>query len=173
MTESILNQYNKSLLVVKDYHVKAPKKILVSYDFSHHCEEAIRWSQKFATAFSSQICLLNIVPCYYEGYHAAHAYSSALNSAMENVIDESVELIKQQLDTIKTQYTSTNSSIETDVIIDKEGSVSEKIVEYAKENGFDLIIMGSHKRGRVRKLILGSSTNRVLKNSECSVLIAK
>ena len=173
VTESILNQYNKSVLVVKNFQVKNPKKILVTYDFSHHCEEALNWAKKFANVFESEITLVNIVPCYYEGYHAAHAYSSALNSAMETVIDASVVDIKEKLDVIVRDFGSIATKVKSEVIIDKEGSISDQILEYAKNNKIDLIIMGTHKRGRIRKFILGSSTNRVLKGSQASVLIAK
>jgi nucleotide-binding universal stress UspA family protein len=171
-TESILNRSEKSVLVVKDASAKGPNKILVAYDFSDNCKEALYWAQKFSKTFHSEIHLVNIVPCYYEGYHLAHTYSSGLNAAMEDIIDESVKKIEPKLKELSKEFKG-GRPVSTKVLLDKEGSISDKIISYAAKNGIDLIIMGSNKRGVVEKLFLGSVASKVLKASSASVLIAK
>ena len=171
-TESILNRCDKSVLVVKEISAKNPSKILVAYDFSNNCKEALNWAKKFSKKFHSEIHLVNIVPCYYEGYHLAHTYSNGLNSAMEAIIDESVKKIEPKLKELSQGFSRVDS-IRTKVILDKEGSISDQIEAYASGNGIELIIMGSNKRGVVGKLFLGSVASKVIKKSSASVLIAK
>ena len=54
-----------------------------------------------------------------------------------------------------------------------EGRPYEAIVEYAREKGVDLIVMGSHGRTGLERLLMGSVTERVVGHADCSVLIAK
>ena len=53
----------------------------------------------------------------------------------------------------------------------RSDQVHEAIIEAAIQNGCDLIAMGSHGRGGVAALILGSVTNKVLSHSRIPVLV--
>jgi nucleotide-binding universal stress UspA family protein len=55
----------------------------------------------------------------------------------------------------------------------KEGSPAEQIVEAAREWGANLIVIGSHGRSGVPRLILGSVAEKVLHLARCPVLIVK
>jgi nucleotide-binding universal stress UspA family protein len=54
-----------------------------------------------------------------------------------------------------------------------EGRPYEVIVESAREKGVDLIVMGSHGRTGLERLLMGSVTERVVGHADCSVLIVK
>ena len=54
-----------------------------------------------------------------------------------------------------------------------QGRPYEAIVENAREKGVDLIVMGSHGRTGMERLLMGSVTERVVGNADCSVLIVK
>jgi nucleotide-binding universal stress UspA family protein len=54
-----------------------------------------------------------------------------------------------------------------------EGRPYEAIVEIAREKRVDLIVMGSHGRTGLERLLMGSVTERVVGNADCSVLIIK
>jgi nucleotide-binding universal stress UspA family protein len=51
-----------------------------------------------------------------------------------------------------------------------EGSPSRKIVRYAEQEGCDLITMGTHGRGGIDRLLLGSVAERVIRSSDIPVL---
>ena len=51
------------------------------------------------------------------------------------------------------------------------GQAYTAIVEFAKKNDCDLIVMGSHGYGGIKQLVLGSETMRVLQNSKVPVLV--
>lgn len=53
------------------------------------------------------------------------------------------------------------------------GSPAEQIVGFAKEKGVDLIVMSSHGRTGLGRLVMGSVAELVLRNAECPVLIVK
>ena len=53
------------------------------------------------------------------------------------------------------------------------GNAGTEITEYAKEIGAGLIIIPSHGRGPIKRLLLGSTTDRVVHLSHCPVLVLK
>ena len=55
----------------------------------------------------------------------------------------------------------------------RRGIPDEAILEYADENGVDLIVMGTHGRRGVRRYLLGSTTERVLRQSPVPVLAVR
>ena len=63
-----------------------------------------------------------------------------------------------------------NAGIETTTGI-LEGSAVENIVEYAKDQGIDLIVMSSQGYGGFKRLILGSVTDRVIRSGVAQVLV--
>ena len=59
---------------------------------------------------------------------------------------------------------------EADVV---RGDPDDAIVEYAREHGADLIVMGSHGHTGLRHLLMGSVAEHVLRHAPCPVLIVR
>lgn len=173
VTEAVVHKSKSSVLVTKNNRVLNPKKILVAFDFSYFGEESLEWAQKIATAFTSKVELINVVPCYFEGYHVAHTMHNGLNNAMEEVIEEKVSEVESKLSQRVKELKEDDYDASYEVLLDKDGSISKKIIDHANEKDFDLIIMGTHGRGRLAELFLGSISSKVIKKSPLSVLIAK
>ncbi|AEG91186.1 universal stress protein [Ramlibacter tataouinensis] len=55
----------------------------------------------------------------------------------------------------------------------KAGSAGETIGDFADQNGYDLVIMGSHGHGALGRLVMGSVANRVLAHSKVPVLLVR
>jgi nucleotide-binding universal stress UspA family protein len=55
----------------------------------------------------------------------------------------------------------------------REGPPSREIVKYASEEGCDLVVMGTHGRGGLNRLLLGSVAERVVRSSEVPVLTVR
>jgi nucleotide-binding universal stress UspA family protein len=54
-----------------------------------------------------------------------------------------------------------------------EGDPASEIVRYGRDAGIDLIVMGTHGRTGVERLVLGSVAEKVLRDASCSVMVAK
>ena len=54
-----------------------------------------------------------------------------------------------------------------------EGDPATEIVRYGRDAGIDLIVMGTHGRTGVERLVLGSVAEKVLRDASCSVLVVK
>jgi nucleotide-binding universal stress UspA family protein len=54
-----------------------------------------------------------------------------------------------------------------------EGDPAESVLEAASAEGVDVIVLGSHGRGRIGRLILGSVSTRVTDGARCPVLVVR
>jgi len=54
-----------------------------------------------------------------------------------------------------------------------EGDAAAEIVRYGRDAGIDLIVMGTHGRTGLERLLLGSVAEKVLRDASCSVLVVK
>jgi nucleotide-binding universal stress UspA family protein len=54
-----------------------------------------------------------------------------------------------------------------------QGDPASEIVRYGQDAGIDLIVMGTHGRTGVERLLMGSVAERVLRDAPCSVLVVK
>jgi len=55
----------------------------------------------------------------------------------------------------------------------KVGHIGETIAQFAEQNGFELVIMGSHGHNALGRLVMGSVANRVLSNCKVPVLLVR
>jgi nucleotide-binding universal stress UspA family protein len=55
----------------------------------------------------------------------------------------------------------------------KEGHVAQEIIKVARENQFDLIVMGPRGMSKIKEILLGSVSDTVLRNAPCPVLVVK
>jgi nucleotide-binding universal stress UspA family protein len=54
-----------------------------------------------------------------------------------------------------------------------EGEPATEIVRYARDTGISLIVMGTHGRTGVERMLMGSVAEKVLRDAPCSVLVVK
>jgi nucleotide-binding universal stress UspA family protein len=54
-----------------------------------------------------------------------------------------------------------------------EGDPAAEIVRYARESGSDVVVMGTHGRTGLERLLLGSVAEKVLRDAACTVMVVK
>jgi nucleotide-binding universal stress UspA family protein len=55
----------------------------------------------------------------------------------------------------------------------RKGDAASNIIDYSKKENFDTIVMGRRGMGKLRELVLGSTSTKVLSHSDCTVVIVK
>jgi len=76
----------------------------------------------------------------------------------------------QAINTVKTIFSQVGLSIQTEI---RQGIPAEAILETARKEHFDLIVIGHHGRGGLKEALLGSVSKSILQKSPCSILIGK
>jgi nucleotide-binding universal stress UspA family protein len=144
-----------------------PKKILVPTDFSLHSDRAVSAAIELAQPFGATVTLLHVVPMSdYATYAARLAPGSSefdrLQSSLHEAATKSIAAEVARL--------SSKLELSGDTV---DGPPPAEICAYAKEHGFDLIVIGSHGLSGFKHLLLGSVAERVVHHATVPVLVVR
>ena len=145
--------------------MKPYKKILVPTDFSVHADEALDTAIDLAARYGASITLVHAFePVIYAFPESSGIYQSLQLADAIDDIDKELEKKKQ----------SAISRGAKDVqVAQLRGFPPAEIAEYAKANGCDLIVMGTHGRRGFSHLLMGSVAERVVRIAQCPVLTTR
>ena len=138
------------------------KQILVPTDFSDNAQHAVNYAVEMAKKCSAKIHLLHtpVVPTY---LLMDLSYSPG-PEAVTRILNEAQDALDQQAQAVATAGVEHFTAI-------REGTVHEVIRDYAKEHDVDLVIVGTHGRSGVSKLMYGSVTERVIKTVHTPIIV--
>jgi nucleotide-binding universal stress UspA family protein len=138
------------------------KKILVPLDGSELAEKALGHAEKLAETFGAEIILLQVVP-FMPIYGAPELM-------MPFIVDEKQkEAAEKYLSNFSEELKKRGFKVTAKVKTGKQ--VAVEIIDFAKENGVDLIIMCTHGRSGITRWVLGSVAHKVLTRAETPVLL--
>jgi nucleotide-binding universal stress UspA family protein len=139
-------------------------RILVPTDFSAPSDAALVTAKELAERLGASIHLLHVL----EDPYSTAAYATEVYGYLPPGIKESWQKdAEAHMATVLTPAERAQFSATTTVIF---GAPAQSIVEHAENNGIDLIVMGTHGRGGVAHLLLGSVAERVVRMARCPVL---
>jgi nucleotide-binding universal stress UspA family protein len=135
----------------------AIKTILLATDFSAEARNALRCAISLAKRYESRLVLVHILPI--EG--AVEGESGPL---MSDAIRHSAEKRMVKLETAADLKSLPHESII------RSGDSWEVISQLLRDKHIDLVVMGTHGRGALKKLILGSTAEKIIRHAACPVL---
>ncbi len=148
--------------------------ILVALDGSDLAEQALPMAQDIARSSNAAIHLIQVISRQPE-LQAARGGGDYSLQAVEMDRDLARQLVegrlprgKEYLEGIASQLKTAELKMETTIL---EGAAGENIVDYSSEHGVDLIVISTHGYGGVKRLLLGSVTDRVIRSCEVPVLV--
>lgn len=136
------------------------ERILVPTDGSTGTRRAIDHAVDLAAADGATIHALYVV-------NAASFASLPMETSWEGVADMLEEEGEEAVGQVERRAAERDVPVVTAVI---EGTPSREIVNYAVDEDCDLIVMGTHGRGGLDRLLLGSVAERVVRSSAIPVL---
>jgi len=138
------------------------KKVLVPIDFSDYSKSALRYAVNFAKSFNAEILLIYVVePIIYPPDF------SMGQIAMPTIITDWDNRAKEELDKLAKNEITNNGNVKT---IIKTGKPFAEIIETAKEEDIDLIIIATHGHSGVEYILFGSTAEKVVRKAPCPVL---
>jgi nucleotide-binding universal stress UspA family protein len=143
------------------------KKILAPVDGSEISEWGLEHVKAIATGCSvPEVILFKVVePVPSGGEIANFAGAEWLRNAEQGALDWSQEYLNK----LSTELSSQGIFIRTVVA---QGSAADEIIDYAKKNDVDLIVIGSHGSSGIVRWALGSVADKVVRHSTAPVLVA-
>lgn len=139
------------------------KHVLVATDFSQSSESALQYGRELARTFDATLQVLHVVDIPYAVY-AGETYALALPD-LQREIETGVQ---QQLEALLSEEDQT--TLRATAVVLTAVAKAEAIVACAQANQVDVIVMGTHGRGAVGHLFMGSVAERVVRMATCPVL---
>ena len=141
-----------------------PKHILVPTDLSEGAEYALAYACDLASKLDAELHLVNVIGIPVTGIPELGA---ALTTS---VIDSLVAENKKALDTIAEAH---RKHVRLGKVLLKTGDPRDVINHCAAELGAELIVMGTHGRRGVKRALLGSVAESVVRTAPCPVLTVR
>jgi nucleotide-binding universal stress UspA family protein len=143
------------------------RQILVATDFSEPSDAAMAYGRELARAFGAQLTVLHVTDNV-----AARAYGADGFVFADTDLQRDVEAAAQrQLDAQISD--EDRSQLRAAGVVLTASSIAATIADFAQEIKADLIVMGTHGRGAVAHLLMGSVAERVVRTAPCPVLTVR
>jgi nucleotide-binding universal stress UspA family protein len=140
-------------------------RILLARDFSHVSDQALRYATDLAQRFGATLHLLYADVLHEDPFGAETAGSGEV---LEAQIRERLALGADD-----TPLTEQYPDLQTMIDVRRDVAAAPAILSYADDEDVDLIMMGTHGRRGVRRLLLGSVAEEVVRRSDRSVLTVR
>lgn len=138
------------------------KKILVATDGSTHAKKALEYASDFASKYQATVHLIHVI--------------APLHSVPEGYVDRKIEDHQQRIakEIIeKAEKEMKKKGVESYQSTILQGNPAREIIEFARDNNVDMIIMGSRGAGVFETLMLGSVSHRVCHLADCTCVTVK
>ena len=138
------------------------QKILMPLDFSEYTDEIVNVAVQLAKKFGSTLHLLHVIPNmdYFTPYESFLSAESLVK--IQRDIEKEVE---KDMDAIAKKI----ADVPTKKVI-HTGVAFVEIVDYVRTEKIDLVVMGTHGRGGLEHILLGSVAEKVVRRTPCPVL---
>ncbi|HVY55674.1 MAG TPA: universal stress protein [Thermodesulfobacteriota bacterium] len=168
-TLKVLRSSHVPVLSVKPEDKHAIKKIVVPFDIADTADSSLIYAMGLASRLGAAITVV------YVFWIDANVYEVSPDLVRE-LSDHSSRELAKRVDGIKTGFVKENPgapapAVETRVLTGVSPALT--ITDFASENGYDLIVISTHGRKGLERLILGSETEKIVREARCPVIALK
>ena len=143
------------------------KQILVATDFSEPSEAALAYGRELARTFNAALVVLHVADDLAAGVAGADGFVF-FDPRLQREVDAAA---RKQLDALVSDEDRT--ALSAQAVVRTSSAPAVAIVEYAKHAKVDLIVIGTHGRGGMAHLLMGSVAERVVRTAPCPVLTVR
>ncbi len=138
------------------------EKILFPIDFAEKFETFLPWVSTFVEKFGATLYVLFVAQdlSEFSTFHVPHA-------SIKSFQEEALDAAKKKMATVVQETLKNFPKLETRVAV---GAPADKILELAKKEGINLIIMGTHGRKGLERTIFGSVAEKIVRTAPCPVV---
>jgi nucleotide-binding universal stress UspA family protein len=141
--------------------VVAVKRILVPIDRSGYKEKIIAYAVSLGKAWGAEITAIHVI-------EPEHALSDGRAEAKKEVREESRRQAEHLLNEIDTLAEKEGLNIKKEAL-EESDIVGKAIIDYAKKNNMDVIVIGTKGMTAVQEYFFGSVANKVIHHAHCPV----
>lgn len=142
-------------------------KILVAVDFSECSAHALKQALQVRAAFNAQLHVLHAydIPAF-----LPPQFTMMVGQLEGTLADHAESYAQEELKRFLAEHLASDAPVSSSVVLGPAGST---IVEQAKDGHYDLIVMGTHGRTGLSRVMLGSTADKVIQRAPCPVLAVR
>jgi len=145
------------------------KRILVATDGSPLSKRAVRTSIDLAAATGAELVALYVVPRYPVSY-----FEGGITISNEDIARTEKQWADRGQGVVdNVRDTARASGVKAKAVLARSDLVAESIMAAVKKHKCDLVVMASHGRKGIKRILLGSETQQVLTHSSVPVLVLR
>ncbi len=163
VSDAVVRHAHYPVIVVRWKPVVFPAKILLPTDGSEEATLAVRTAADLSEKTGSELHVVHVGEVtlgYHPERHGYHMQYERDEKEARELLETQVEGIKAAGDTVAQAHL-------------RMGKADEHIVVLAEELGADLIVMGSRGLGGVKRALMGSVSDSVVRHAHCPVLVVR
>ncbi len=142
---------------------KSPrKKIVIAIDQSDYAEKVVKSAYDIAENIDADVDILTVVET------PEIAAAGELDASQMDAEEEKISNLHKKL--IDICFSGSSLLVESVIL---HGDPAKKICEFAKKADASLVVIGTRGFGKLQSKLLGSVSDKVIKNSHCSVLTVR
>ena len=145
------------------------QRILVTTDGSKLSQKAVAAAIKLAGLTGAELVALKVVQRYPQSYFEGGI--ALAGEDMKQVEKTWGDAAQKVVNAVK--KTAEEAGVKTKAVVVRSDVVSDAILSTIKKQGCDLVVMASHGRKGIKRLLLGSETQHVLTHATVPVLVLK
>lgn len=147
------------------------KHIVCPFDNSDFARKALDYAARLAQKDGDKLSIIYVMvnPFVFEGGNPILSNNVLAVDLLDKMrVDE-----EQQLNAVMSQLKQTYPGLDVSVTLKEGNDIGEAIKDFQRETSADLVVLGSHGRKGIKRFLLGSVAEAVLRSIECPVLIVK
>ena len=145
------------------------KRILTAIDGSTPSIKASTFAIDMAKRFEAELIVLHVIDPKYKELEVA---ISPRPGRFKEIVTRVIEVGEEMVEKVRQKAIESILNVKTDIISDFT-SITKDILEYAKANKVDIIVVGSRGMTGFKKLLVGSVASGVVTYSDCPVIVVK
>jgi nucleotide-binding universal stress UspA family protein len=145
------------------------KRILVATDGSELSSKAVQSAIALAALSGAALVALKVVPRYPRAYMEGSLPVDTQN--IKKIEAQWAASAQAEVDAVRAEASA--QGVSAKAVVAKSDLVAEALIAAAKKHKCDLIVMASHGRKGIKRLLLGSETQHVLTQSHIPVLVLR
>jgi nucleotide-binding universal stress UspA family protein len=140
------------------------KRICCAVDFSEMSRQAMHEASELARRFGAELTLLHV-------HEPPPALALDMLASPESLAEQSCAEIEQALAGWRAEAEQGAGRYVAMAL--RVGAPAAEIVQYARGHQSDLLVLGTHGRSGIERLVLGSVAERVIRHAPCAILVVR
>jgi nucleotide-binding universal stress UspA family protein len=169
VTAACVQRSEVDVLVVRESAAKPFRSVLACVDFSDISRQVVEKAIETAVLDDASLTLFHVYQNPWKWVRA----SPEVQGHMERFAPRYEEAVREHLESFLSSFRHELGALKADIRVCASEHHGRAILDYARDNGCDLIVCGTRAKWNLRDFLWGSTAERVVREAPCCVLAVK